>query len=616
MILLELWWQKILQDKIYAIRGIVNMGTFTVYSGSRTFKPVLLPQQISVPTRKSNDLVSYNQYYELQKEKSGQESAAEFGIVERDGVQFVLYELDDRFAAGTLGVAEGIAFEDACKLANKRNLPLVTISRSGGARQHENTLSLFQMGSTVHALNKYPPLFHLNIYSGGVYGGVPASYAGAADVQIAVNVKETRIGFTGPYITAKSLGKEPKSFSAADSYQELPEGTHTPLHSFQMRNVDILASSIEEASDKITHLLHILKIPSTITDPNQVFAVYEHIGFEQTQGTAQRFDRPGIGALVWLKNKIGSLLWKRSKPANGKNTNGYPPLSITLRRKALMHVNRPTAADLIDKSAGIFDDAIALTSVLQLDDAEQYPPVIAAVAKMGDRPVLVLGQQTQRVLDEKTGKKMKVYDPQKPADWEYCERIIEFGQKLHLPIILIGDTLGADCLPESEDRNQSHKIAHLIKTLDKYPYPVISINIGFKGSGGGETFIRPFDAAADFENSLSYVSDPMVQYWILTGRWIDKRSSSDKQQELAKFVEQLTDSTAQSRQETHQIDAVIKEGRGGAHNDPAIVAANLKPWLRKQLSQLTKYTTEDLLEKRHERIEKTQGTVTVEASRT
>ena len=155
----------------------------------------------------------------------------------------------------------------------------------------------------------------------------------------------------------------------------------------------------------------------------------------------------------------------------------------------------------------------------------------------------------------------------------------------------------------------------MLKTLDKYPYPVISINIGFKGSGGGETFIRPFDAAADFENSLSYVSDPMVQYWILTGRWIDKMSSNDKQQELAKFVEQLNDATAQSRQETHQIDFIIKEGKGGAHNDPSIAAANLKPWLRKQLSQLTKLTTSELLEKRHERIEKTQGTVTVEASR-
>lgn len=609
----ELWWQKALQKKIYAIAGLVNRGTFSVQKGTKIFKPQLLPQQISVPTRRSSELVSYNQYYELQKKKSGQESAAEFGIVERDGIQFVLYELDDRFAAGTLGVAEGIAFEDACRLAYAKHLPLVTISRSGGARQHENTLALFQMGATVHALNRYPSLFHVNIYSGGVYGGVPASFAGVADIQIGVNAKETKIGFTGPYITAKSLGKQPKSFSAEDSYQELPEGTHTALHAFQVRNVDVLSSSLEEASDKITHLLHILKIKSAITDPGKVFATYEKIGFSQMQGTAQRFDRPGVGVLVWLRNKIGSLLWKRPKNGSNGKTTSYPSLSITQRRKVLMHVDRPTAADLIDKNARIFDDATALTSVLHIDGAEQFPPVIAAVAQLNNMPVFVLGQQTQRVVDEKTGKKVKVYDPQKPQDWEYTERMIDFAKKLHLPIILIGDTTGADCLPESEDRNQSHKIAHILKDLDSYPYPVISINIGFKGSGGGETFIRTFDAAADFENALSYVSDPMVQYWILTGRWIDKNSPTEKQQELSKFTEQLKDSTAEVRMQTHQIDAIIKEGRDGAHVDPTIAAGNLRNWLRKQLTQLEKYSSEELLSRRHERIEKIISTVSVES---
>jgi acetyl-CoA carboxylase carboxyl transferase subunit alpha len=344
-----------------------------------------------------------------------------------------------------------------------------------------------------------------------------------------------------------------------------------------------------------------------------VFALYEHIGFQQMPGTGQRFDRPGVGVFVWLRDKIGGLLWKRRKKnGNGKqDAQDYPPLPIAQRRKILMHVDRPTAADLIDKNAGVFDDAIALTSVLHIDRAEQYPPIVGAVAKLNDRAVLVLGHQTQRVHDEKTKKRIKVYDPQKPADWEYTERIVAFAERLRLPILLIGDTLGADCLPDSEDRNQSHKIARVLKILDSYPYPVISVNIGFKGSGGGETFIRTMDAAADFENSLSYVSDPMVQYWILTGRWIDKSSSPEAQQELAKFVDQLKDSTAQSRLETHQIDGIIKEGKGGAHVNPGIAASNLRRWLSRQLTNLEKFSSDELLERRHERIERTLNTVTV-----
>ena len=107
----------------------------------------------------------------------------------------------------------------------------------------------------------------------------------------------------------------------------------------------------------------------------------------------------------------------------------------------------------------------------------------------------------------------------------------------------------------------------------------------------------------------------MVQYWILTGRWIDNSSPADQQEELTRFIEQLKDSTSQSRLETHQIDAILKEGKGGAHVDPRIVAGHMRKWLDKQLSQLEKYKTEELLVRRHERIEAVNNTVTVDESK-
>jgi len=197
-----------------------------------------------------------------------------------------------------------------------------------------------------------------------------------------------------------------------------------------------------------------------------------------------------------------------------------------------------------------------------------------------------------------------VYLPQQPKDWRYMQEIMEFAAEKGLPLLLLGDTRGADPSPNSESGDQSAYIARIIQLTDRYPYPVLSVNIGMDGSGGGETFIHPADAAADFENALSGVSAPEVQSWIMTGKWPDEK-------DLEQLLIQQRDAIAEGRLITGQIDAIIPEGKGGAHRDPRIPVRYLKTWIRDNLEELSRTSTEVLRERRWERGSRINERVTV-----
>lgn len=593
----EQWWSQRLKDKVHSIGDFINGGTINLQTPTSEFDPSRLPQDVTV-LRRDGRSVSYSQYLESIKEQTGRTSAAEYGIVERDGVQFVLFDLDFSVKNGVLGEEEGDVFVDACKLAHEKGLPLITISRSGGASQWENVLALFQMGKTVAALNRFPPKFTVNVYSGGAYGGVPASFAGYADLQIAVDSPDTKIGFSGPYIVAKDRGLNPASFRAQDAYAVLPDGTHTPLTHYQNRVVHILVGSLEEASDKIVHLIHNLDLKEAIIDKTRVYQPREHLTVRESSGKASRFDRPGIYSSGWF-GRLGGYLRDRLTHSS-RDTGGTRPISVAEKLRIIVHPDRPTAADLLDTELKLFDDTVLLSNPpLHFEGVEQYLPIIAASARIRDRHLLILAQQTQRVWDEQQQKMIKKYVPQRPEDFEYAMHMLEVGEKLRLPLLLLADTNGADPSPEAESRNQSHKIAQFLGKSDQYPYPMLSVLLGLKGSGGGETFARPFDAAADAQNALSFVSTPVVQYWIMSGKWL-----AEQDPELQKYIEQLKDSTAEMRVKMGMIDDVISEGSGGAHLNPLSFASNLREWVLNSLTVLEGLSQSQLKDRRWGRIER------------
>lgn len=612
----ESWWNRMMRGRVRGLESFINGGEFELIEPEFLMDPDALPQNVTVP-RRSGKVESYLDLLEQAKLETGSDCAAEYGIVNRDGVSFVLFNNDYGFRTGTLGVGEALVFRDAVKLAAERNLPLVTIFSSAGVEQGQNSTGLEMMNTTTADLTHFKPPLHINIYRGPVYGGVPAGPAGAADIQMGIDDPTTKIGFTGPYPLARGKGYESQSSRAQDVYPYLEQadeeefgGLHSTTRHLQSRNIDIAPKNLEKASEKVAHMIHILGMEDAIYDPTVVFHPHEDIGYYEASASVIQFNRPGERLKAFLRNPFRREYWRRRRQTQEievpQEGDAYSSLPITERLKLISDPDRPTTLDLLDTESGIFEDVVLLSESLHIPDGssyvEQYPSVVAALARIDEKPVMVIGHQTQLTVEG--GKRVKEYSAQTPADWEYTERMMGLARKFKLPIIFFSDSMGADPMPGSEDHNQSHKISRILTEGHTYPYPIISIGIGFGGSGGAKTLLRPVDAAADLENAVTFVSQETVQYWIESGRWIvnnPERATAEQIEEMNAFLVQLADALPEVKKDLGQIDEIIKEGLGGAAANRQRVAQDVKRFIISNLRSLSRYPSEALKDRRYAR---------------
>ncbi|HVU64234.1 MAG TPA: acetyl-CoA carboxylase carboxyltransferase subunit beta, partial [Phycisphaerales bacterium] len=96
--------------------------------------------------------------------------------------------------------------------ATERDLALIVVSGSGGARMQESGLSLMQMAKTSAALARLDDAggLFVSVLTDPTTGGVTASFAMLGDVIIAE--PKALIGFAGPRVIQQTIR------------QELPEG--------------------------------------------------------------------------------------------------------------------------------------------------------------------------------------------------------------------------------------------------------------------------------------------------------------------------------------------------------------------------------------------------------
>ena len=98
-----------------------------------------------------------------------------------------------------------------------KNLPVIVISTSGGARMYEGMFSLMQMAKTCgalayHARKKLP---YISILTHPTYAGVMASFATVGDLNIAE--PGAMIGFAGPRVIKDTTQSElPPGFQTAE----------------------------------------------------------------------------------------------------------------------------------------------------------------------------------------------------------------------------------------------------------------------------------------------------------------------------------------------------------------------------------------------------------------
>lgn len=611
------------QNSIEKLLG--NNGVFTPYPPSRLLDEVNFPVNPIIKTPNSDRPMTLREYEAKQQEKTGKECGSEYGIVERDGIRFVVYALDPNFNNGTFGKAEGLMLEDASRLAYENNLPLITLSSTAGVRNGQNNQGLQMMTDSIeNSTRDYPPLFHIDIRQGYVLGGVPASYAGAADITIAINDGNTFIGLTGPSALAgiedvKVTDAEGKpSTKATDAYraldEEFAEGeTHTPKRHHEMRTgADILVDNMDEAGDKITHMLSILKTrhPQISTDDNlrQDFKPKERIGYTPMPHPVALYSSPDSHLPSFIPPRL-SPLYERARHllhrSKREETIFSKPLSIGERRRIVNHPDRLTALDCIDPAWGIFDDAVLLDHVSFVNGVHKTSPIISAIAQYGEYPLLVLAQQPQQKRNDK-GEIEVDHEPIRPSDWRATRRFLTLSEKLGIMVIQMGNTTGASASRASEDQGQTTEIAQTTVAVVAHKTPIVSINYGVKGSGGGVPFIWHADYAAAWENATSWVANPpAMRSFIERVELLDEASATAKQlAELDRFAEQFHDATAEGQLENHEIDLILKEGPGGAHLHPKMIIEEMRRMFDSVIPDLwEKYRNGTLMSERRKRKE-------------
>ncbi len=105
----------------------------------------------------------------------------------------------------------------AILVAAERDLPVVIVSSSGGARMMESVFSLMQMAKTAAALARFDEqggLF-ISVLTDPTTGGVTASFAMLGDVILAE--PRALIGFAGPRVIEQTIRESlPEGFQRAE----------------------------------------------------------------------------------------------------------------------------------------------------------------------------------------------------------------------------------------------------------------------------------------------------------------------------------------------------------------------------------------------------------------
>lgn len=137
------------------------------------------------------------------------------GLVE--GEELVVACMDFTFIGGSMGAVVGEKIARAIDYCLEKRIPLMIISKSGGARMMEAAFSLMQMAKTSAKLSlmaeaKIP---YISFLTDPTTGGVTASYAMLGDLNLAE--PKALIGFAGPRVVKETIGKDlPKGFQTSE----------------------------------------------------------------------------------------------------------------------------------------------------------------------------------------------------------------------------------------------------------------------------------------------------------------------------------------------------------------------------------------------------------------
>ncbi|MEZ2443112.1 acetyl-CoA carboxylase, carboxyltransferase subunit beta [Chitinophaga sp. RCC_12] len=163
------------------------------------------------------DLKPYADRLKDAQKKSGLKDAMTVGAGKVLGNDLVVACMDFNFIGGSMGSVVGEKIARSIDYCILHKMPLMVISKSGGARMMESAFSLMQMAKTSAKLTQLADarLPYISLMTDPTTGGVTASYAMLGDLNIAE--PGALIGFAGPRIIKETIKKDlPAGFQSAE----------------------------------------------------------------------------------------------------------------------------------------------------------------------------------------------------------------------------------------------------------------------------------------------------------------------------------------------------------------------------------------------------------------
>jgi acetyl-CoA carboxylase carboxyl transferase subunit beta len=163
------------------------------------------------------DSKPYNERIIATQKKTQLTDAVRTATGKMNSVEITISCMDFTFIGGSMGSVVGEKIARAIDYCLKNKTPFLMISKSGGARMMESSLSLMQMAKTSAklALLSEAKIPFISLLTDPTTGGVTASYAMLGDFNIAE--PGALIGFAGPRVIRETIGKDlPKGFQSSE----------------------------------------------------------------------------------------------------------------------------------------------------------------------------------------------------------------------------------------------------------------------------------------------------------------------------------------------------------------------------------------------------------------
>ena len=163
------------------------------------------------------DKKKYTERLKEAKNKTKLNDAIRTAVGKSLGKDLVIACMDFSFIGGSMGSVVGEKIARAIDFSINKKIPLLIISKSGGARMMEAAISLMQLAKTSAKLAQLAEakIPYISLCTDPTTGGTTASFAMLGDVNI--SEPGALIGFAGPRVVKDTTGKDlPEGFQTAE----------------------------------------------------------------------------------------------------------------------------------------------------------------------------------------------------------------------------------------------------------------------------------------------------------------------------------------------------------------------------------------------------------------